>query len=71
MKVRHKYRGPKLSTDGRAFSGTCTCGWIGPHRHSRDVAKADHMVHKQREAAELRADIEADRDWTGANAEVE
>ena len=58
----HRYRGPKVGTDGHTYAYACACGAIGPERHSRAQAKADHLVHRQREARELREDIQWDRD---------
>ena len=61
--VTHKYRGPRVSADGHTFAYACTCGDIGPERHSRTQAKADHQLHRTRQRVELEQDIAWDRDW--------
>lgn len=66
MKVRHRYVGPVGSSYIRAIAtrwqSSCTCKWVGPHRVTRAQAKADWHLHVAREAAELRQEIEVDRD---------
>lgn len=61
----HEDAGPKaekyVGSVPTMHRAACSCGWEGPARVTRWQAAADHRLHTEREAADLRQDIEWDR----------